>query len=332
MTTGNPNSLEERLRKARLSPPSLPSDFSGQVMAEIARRELTVLPAPQLVGRLLRRWPELALHVAGVGLLLGAAILADALAYEVIRNGSLELLYFGTRFLGDFLSGLPLDLIVGSALLGTLAAGMFQGARLQGQRAQGAARMRVGVAWLLLICYGVTVGGGAALAVTGLNEPVQERLVEMMQTGPDVPWVGRYFRERAQFGLRHAPVLLGRVTTLGEGRVVLVTPDQREVPVLLPQGLKPRLEQHLRVRGRLVDGVFRADEGQFCEPAQAGRYFSHHQRMREMMDRGRHAMPGMGPAMESGMMPPHSPGKGPGMMRRGMPMENRIPGSETLPR
>jgi hypothetical protein len=292
-------SLEERIKAAKPDVPELPAGFSDRVMARIAGEGLAELPAP--AGHRRRRF-----SLAGAALLLAVAIvLVNGLAFELRMNGSLELLFFGTRFLGTFLSNLPLDLLVPVLLLSGLAAWLLRYGRAA----------RLATVWVVLIAYGVTGGGGLALAQTGLNERVRDWA---LQDERDVPMLGPFYRHRARYRMHHRNFRMGRVLEIENGSARILTPAGEEVSVNLPPGLRPRVDEHVRLSGAPVSGRFAAERGQLCEPRRARRYF-HHMRM------GRGPM--MGPGME---MPPGQMGRGPMMGPGGAP-RGRGPGMEMPP-
>ncbi len=255
-------------------------------MDEIVQRGLTVLPAHSV--RLRRQ-----LCLTGAMLLLGVGILlTNGLAFEVQMNGSLELLFFGVRFLDAFLTQLPFDLLVTALLFSSIAAWLFHYGR-------GA---RVAMIWVVLVTYGITGAGGLALAQSGLNERVQGWATK---EGRNWPMLGPFYRHRAHYRMRHAEFRMGKVVEVGNGMARILTPNGEEVPSGLPPSLVPKMGDHLRLSGVESGGRFIADEGQLSDPRRMRRYF-HHMRM------GPVPMGGMGMDRPPGHMK-RRPMMGPGM-------------------
>ena len=228
-------------------------------MGEIVQRGLTVLPAHS--GRLRRK-----LCLTGATLLLGVGmLLANGLAFEVRMNGSLELLFFGVRFLDAFLTRLPFDLLAAVLLLSGVAAWLIHYGRLA----------RMALVWMVLITYGITGAGGMALAQSGLNEQVRGWATK---EGRDWPMLGPFYRHRAHYRMRHAGFRMGQVVEVGQGTGRILTPNGEEVPIGLPPGLAPKVGDHVRLSGVESGGRFIADDGQLCDPRRMRRYF-HHMRM-----------------------------------------------------
>ncbi len=276
-------SLDDRIKAAKPLAPALPGDFATRVMTEIDRRGL--VPAKP------RPWQRWLPAGAAAVLLAAAAMLVNAAVFELRMNGSLELLYFGQRFVGDFLTRVPYDLLGAVLIAGGGAGWLLARART----------MRVRLAWLLALSYGISGAGGAALAASGLNERLQTGVVE---EGWDWPLLGPFYGRRAHYARPHHRFRMGRVLALQAGVVELLTPGGDTLQVHVPPGFNVRPGEHLRLRGDAVAGRFFAREAQRFQPHHAQRYFHH---MRGPMGRP------MGPMMRGGR--PMGP-----MMRGGGPM------------
>jgi hypothetical protein len=283
--------LDERLKAAQPVAPVLPEGFAARVMDAIHAQGLRIRPAP-------RRWRFGAL-AAAVAAVLAAAVLTNAVVYEVRSNGSLELLEFGSQFLGSVFERIPYDLLAAAlALAGTAVLLIRRGRILQTR-----------VAWLLLLTYGASGLGGLALAGSGLNEELQTDVYAERLSWPGVVW---FYRERAHFRPPPAHFRFGVVQAVDSGTAQLLSPTGDEVTVKLPPGFQVRVGDHVRLSGAATNGEFTADQAQHCQPGRGQRYFMH--RMGAGMGRG----PGGGP--------------GPGMMR-GRPFDaDPGPGQETMPR
>jgi hypothetical protein len=246
--------IEDRIRAAKPTAPALPPDFSARVMAGIAGQELAILPAR--TGRVRRR-----LYLAASVFILGLGILlANGAVFEVTMNGNLELLYFGSRFLGSFIALLPFDLLASAALLAGITVWLLHRGRVA----------RVALTWLVITAYGITAAGGVALAESGVNEKLRDWIVE---NDADLPGVSGYYRHRAHYRIRHPGFRMGRVTEVEATAARLVTPTGEAYWITLPPGLRPSVGDHLRLGGKESGGRFMADEGQFCDPKRTMRYF-----------------------------------------------------------
>lgn len=309
-------SLEKRLRAARPEAPGLPPDFAPGVMEAIEAGSLTVRPAWR--GNLLH-WGRLA---AGATVLLAGAVLVNAAVFDLWVNGGLELVYFGGRFLNAFLIALPWDL-----MLGALAAGLAAGFLLRiGKTA------RVRLAWVIIVSYAISLGGGAALAGSGVNQVFHDRVEQGERLPPLMQW---FYATRARYRRPHAGFRIGQVISVDHGRALLRTPLGEEVAVILPPGFKTAPGEHLRLAGTQHRTGFRTAEAQRCQAESVRPYFHHARMMRrggmhgtrkmpamgspEMRERMRQMMPGGKGMMRDGMM------KGRGMMPGGMMEEARPP-------
>ncbi len=246
--------IEDRIKAAKPAAPALPPDFSARVMAGIAEQGLAILPAR--TGRVRRR-----LYLAASVFMLGLGILlANGAVFEVTMNGNLELLYFGSRFLGSFIALLPFDLLASATLLAGITVWLLHRGRVA----------RVALTWLVMMAYGITAAGGVALAESGVNEKLRDWIVE---NDADLPGVSGYFRHRAHYQMRHPGFRMGRVTEVEATAARLVTPTGETLWITLPPGLRPGVGDHLRLGGRESGGRFMADEGQLCDPKRTMRYF-----------------------------------------------------------
>lgn len=246
--------IEDRIKAAKPAAPPLPPDFNARVMAGIAGEGLAILPAR--TGRVRRH-----LYLAASVFMLGLGILlANGAVFEVTMNGNLELLYFGSRFLGSFIALLPFDLLASATLLAGITVWLLHRGRVT----------RVALTWLVMTAYGITAAGGVALAESGVNEKLRDWIVE---TDVDLPGVSGYFLHRAHYRMRHPEFRMGRVTEVEATAARLVTPTGEAYWITLPSGLRPNVGDHLRLGGKESGGRFVADEGQLCNPKRTMRYF-----------------------------------------------------------
>lgn len=248
---------------------------------------------------------------AAVAALAAAAVALNAVVFELRNNGTLELLYFGTQMLGGFLSQLPYDFLLAAMLLAAAAAWLLRNAR----------PLRVPVAWVVLVSYGLTGAGGLSLAASGLNESVQESVLNASLEGPGLSW---FFGERAVYHRPHPRFRMGRVVAVEGRQARLETPLGDEETVQLPPGFQAQVGDPVRLLTAADGSGLRVVQAQHCNPRRVGPYFQHHRRMREMM-RERGMQGPMGPGMRGmrhmgpGMRGPMGGGMGGGMRQMGPP-------------
>lgn len=247
--------LTTRIKSVKPVVPELSTDFSDNILRRIETEEIEIAP---VVANGYKKWFRLL--TAAISLTL-ALIAADHMVFELSMNGSLELLYFGKSYLNDFIGYLPLDLILPFLILSGLASWLIWKSRV----------LKVGLSWLLLGSYLFTTIGGTALAVTGINESIQQAMVEKES---NLPWFGPYYRKRARFFIRHRNFQMGRVEKVKNGTAWIVNPLGKELQVQLPPGMEVSVGQYLRLSGETKDAeIFKADRAQFCGSKRAGRYF-----------------------------------------------------------
>lgn len=266
--------LEDILKSAKPTVPQLPSNFSEQVMSRIARLETA--PARSSVSLLSL--------LAACFLLLIGLLAVNSILFEVQMNGSMELLSFGTRFLADTLDYIPFDLIIPAILLIGLASKMMWASKA----------FKKGITAVMVSCYLVTGIGGAALAATGVNERIQNTLIEGNTELPVISW---FYKERARFFVKHPNFNMGRVDKLENGFAWIVDPNGKQLMVELPEGRAVQRGQFIRLAGASKNGVFKGHDMNFCHPVTAQRYYHHMSMERRPMNmhmnmRGHHRMRG----------------------------------------
>lgn len=270
--------LEDILKSARPAVPELPSNFSEQVMSAIA--ELEAEPARSPIS-------FLNLVMAFFLLLIGL-LSVNSILFEVQMNGSMELLSFGTRFFTDAMAYIPFDLIIPAALIIGLASKMMWASKA----------FKKGIAAVIISSYLITGIGGAALAATGMNERIQNTLIERKIDWPVISW---FYKERARFFVKHPNFNMGRVNKVDNGFAWIVDPNGREIKVELPNGQVVQKGQYIRLAGASNNGVFKGQDMNFCHPVKVKRYFhhkpmmKHHMKMRMNMKGHRGMMNRMAP-------------------------------------
>jgi len=259
--------IDQLLKSAKPQVPELPADFSEKIMLRIEKEQVSILPATAL-----RRLQKLKVMM-GLGALFCAIILFSYNFYELRMNGSLELLYFGTQYLGDFLGYLPWDLILPSLLLAAFSTWMINKANF----------LKKGIAVTAIVTYLLTGVGGAAIAATGFNEQIEEGITRKEK---DWPWIGMFHHHRAMEFIQHPNFKLGKVEEILNGTVKLITPNGESVTIRMPENVQVEEGQILRISGQGKQAVFTAQKVHICNPNRVMRYFGKmvgHQDMMEHM-------------------------------------------------
>lgn len=243
--------------------PELPENFGESVIKRINREGLGIRKGSVLTNS------------SKTGTILSLVSWAAAIvifsynSYELKMNGSLELLYFGTQFLGAFLGNLPWDLIVASFVLAFLSALIM---KLSGV-------IKRGIALTAIVIYLVTGIGGAALAASGLNDRIEAK-IEAKQI--EWPWLSFFHNTRAREFIHHPNFLLGKVDFIGNDSITIVTPGGNKISIRVPKQTSVREGQILRLSGKEYQSYFEAQNVHICNPNRVMRYFNHIQHHRTM--------------------------------------------------
>jgi hypothetical protein len=258
------DNLEKLLRAARPSVPDLPTDFEQMVMTRIVNQGVKFRSADTNV--LLQK-----VRIAiGLVMLAVSLVLFNYNSYELSSNGSLELLYFGTRYFFDFLGYLPWDLIISSMALTGLSVWLIGKSRI----------LKRGIALIAVVSYLVTGIGGAALAATGINNTIEAGISRHEQS---LPWLNLFQNRRAHEFIHHPNFKMGKVEEVENGVAVVVTPHGDKIRIQLPEAMLVKAGQVLRMSGEGNDTLFSAEQVDVCNPNRVGRYFSHLQHHQQMM-------------------------------------------------
>lgn len=260
--------LENLLRKARPDVPDLPDEFNSTVMQRIAKLDVPTEPVPI-------RDPFSGIQL-GIGLLalIIATLLFNYNTYEILMNGSLELLFFGRQYILDFIRYLPWDLIVSSLLLTLLSAWLLRRSGM----------IKRGIASLALISYLVTGVGGSALAAAGFNDQIEAALSETKESWS---WLKILRHSRARQFIHHPHMKLGKVEKLTNGEAEIITPNGASLRIQMPPGTDVEVGQYVRASGIDIQSTFSAEKVHICNPSRVNRYFGqmkhHHHRHHQMM-------------------------------------------------
>ncbi|MFH2132950.1 MAG: hypothetical protein ABIK68_21405 [bacterium] len=249
--------LDDILRAAKPAVPDLPEDFSQRVMSRIEK--LDPVAAPVIAARPPVRWTPL---LGGLLLLALSLITVNNIVFEIQMNGSLEMLYFGTRFLKDVLTYIPFDLIVPALIVTALASWLMWHSNA----------FKRGIAAILLGSFLTTTFGGAALAATGINDRIQSVIIQEEREWPLVSW---FFKERARYFVDHPNFRMGRVENTDGPFAWIIDPRGGKSRIELPAGMRVREGQIVSLTGVASGGLFRVNSGHHCNPGRAGRYFHH---------------------------------------------------------
>lgn len=245
--------IEKLLQFAKPPVPKIPDDFSEQLMLRIEKEKVAILPA------VANRFNRIKV-ILGISALLLATLLFSYNAYELRNNGSLELLFFGTQFLGDFIGYLPWDLIVPSLVLAAFSTWMLNKSNI----------LKKGIAVTAIITYLLTGIGGAAIASTGINERIEDGISNNEE---DFPWLGMFHHHRAKEFINHPNFKMGKVEAILNGKARVITPHGEQVTISLPVNTKIQEGQILRISGQGDKQLFAAQRVHVCNPNRVMRYF-----------------------------------------------------------
>ncbi len=256
--------LDRLLKAAKPSVPDLPSDFSQNVLTRIEQEGLEIHFRPTVVTH------------SRLFLILGSLALAIALAlfnynsYALKMNGSLELLYFGFKFLGDFIGYLPLDLIIPSLALSALSAWMIWKSGF----------LRIGVIWLTMVSFLFTGVGGTVIAAVGINERIEAGIKGREK---NLPWLSFFHNNRAAKFIHHPNFRMGRIEKIINDNLIVMTPHGDRINIKIPPLTRIKVGQVLRLSGQDSKAVFNAQDVHICNPSRVNRYFNHSDHHKKMM-------------------------------------------------
>ena len=248
--------IDQLLRSARPAVPDLPEHFSQSLVNRINSEgiEISAIMASSSPQR----------FRIGFGLVtwLTAAILFSYTVFELQMNGSLELLYFGTRFLGSFFGLIPWDLIVLSLLLTLFSAWLIKQAGI----------IKRSIAMTALVSYLITGIGGTALATTGFIETLQSG-IEQKQS--EWPWLALFHDKRAKRFIVHPNFKMGRVESVAQDTAFILTPHGEKQQIKLPAHVTIHTGQIVRISGEGDKRLFYAHRIHICNPSRVMHYFGH---------------------------------------------------------
>lgn len=258
------NDIDQLLKSAKSSVPNLPENFDDRVMSRISEEGIVVQSgSPAIVNRRTG-------FSFGIFVWIIAIIVFSYNFYEIKMNGTLELLYFGTRFLGSFLGNLPWDLLLVSLILTALSAWILKKSGY----------IKKGIALTLLASYLVTGVGGTALAATGLNNSIEAGIQARRS---EWPWLNLFYNERATEFIHHPNFKMGRVDNINNGTIIVITPHGDRIQIQLPRNARVEKGQILRISGEEAQDFFRAQKIHICKPDRVMRYFDHMKHHKQMM-------------------------------------------------
>ncbi len=279
-------SIDDILKEAKPEVPVLSENFSRSVMSKIDELGLEIAPAKTFGPSI--NWISL---FSGALCLIMALLITNMAIFEVQMGGALELLSFGSRFAIDFVSYLPLDMIVPTLLIIGISTYLLW-------HSHAFKRHVAAIAAGSLI---VSSAGGTALAATDFNTAIQSRVIRETYHIPVVSW---FFKERAQYRLHHPHFQMGEVVERRKDHVLIEDPYGKMQKIFLPAGKTAEKGQYIRLTGDLAEDGFFGHDMQHCNPVRVGKYFSHMDMMMKgkrrggtmngnMMERG-HMMHGRG--------------------------------------
>jgi len=258
------NKLDILIKTGRPAVPDLPENFSRQVMSKITKSNS---PIPAIVPLRYRvKWMH---FVAGLLFLVLSLIVANSVIFEIQMNGSIELLYFGSRFIKNVIEFIPFDSIFLALTIAGFSSWLVWNSKV----------IKTGITTILIGSYLTTAFGGAALAATGLNEKVQTTL---STNNLDLYVISWFYKERARFFVHHPNFRMGSVVKLEKKLVWIIDPHGKRQGIVLPIEMNVQKGQVISLVGVESGGFFRASIGRHCNQKSVRRYFSH----MPMMHRG----------------------------------------------
>lgn len=248
--------IETELLKAKPIVPTLPDGFCVRVMRRIDDLGL----APGLAVEKSRQ--NSLLLFPGIVLLVMGAFLGSFVSFEINANGSMELLEFGNRFFGAFLSYLPTGTIVSTLLITLIAALLIRKSR----------SWKIPLKRFLFSAYFSIIAGGAAIASTGINDQLHTWVVTKEN---EVFILSDLYRKRMKYKVQRDDFQLGRVTAVQENSVWITDPLGQKQKILLPKGVNLAIDQFVKFTGKTVSDTFQAESFRFCNSNRVNSYFNH---------------------------------------------------------
>ena len=246
--------LDNLIRKIKPKVPILPKEFSTQVLKRIRQEKIEITPH--------RRWINqrsvmllLTLALFGIGVLL-----LNLLFFEIKSNGSLELLYFGSDFLLDFFKFIPFDTLFIAIIILLLTSWSLQKSNI----------VKIGIVGITAISLLFSGLGGAALAISNLNENVQQKISDK---GYNLPFFSQFYNDRARYRVHLPRFQFGKIVAVHDHSFVVENPFGEEVEVRTPVGSQFKVGQIIRMKGRFLNRIFHAQRFQHCNQTRACTYF-----------------------------------------------------------
>lgn len=246
--------LDKLIKNTKADVPPLPGNFSQLVLKKIETEGVEIAHY--------NRWINLesimliaALFLAGLGVFT-----SNLLLYEIKTNGVLELLYFGTDFLFDLIQYIPFDMVFTVIVILTLTTWTLKRSKIA----------KIGVIGITAISILFSGFGGAAMAISNLNENVQKRLAEKKY---DFPFVSRFYNDRAKFKVRHPHFQFGEILEVKTGKLIVKNPFGDKVEVKISDVSHFEKGQVIRLKGEFSNNMFHANMYQHCDKKRVGRYF-----------------------------------------------------------
>jgi hypothetical protein len=253
--------IDDIIKLARPEVPPLSDDFSQITIQKI---QIWTLKEKNKVGSNPKfQWTYVFI---GILLLISALVLTNNAIFEVKMNGSLEMVSLGSAFFVDATSYIPFDLLVPVLLMTFLSSWLLWRSRL----------IKKSIALIVTSCFLVTSVGGTALAATGLNEQIQNKVVKIKN---EIPIISRFYRNRAIYLVEHPNFQMGQVIELKAKQATIKTPHGELIKIFLPKNISVITGQYFRFSGQKIDEGFQVKRLQHCNSERGGRYFTHMENM-----------------------------------------------------
>jgi hypothetical protein len=247
--------IDDLLKKAKPEVPDLLEDFSQKIISKINARGLYVRPQ-QTIG-LATNWFN---FVMGLLLLVFGLITANNAIFEVQMSGSLELLSFGTQYISDFISYLPLDIILPALLITAVSSWLLWRSHC----------IKRGITLIITGSFLVTSVGGSALAATSINRQIQETIIKEETEIPIISW---FYKERARYHMHHANIQMGKVIEKNSDFILIEDPYGKTQKIVLSTARNIVKGQYIRMNGEPTENGFKASKMQHCNPMRVSKYF-----------------------------------------------------------
>jgi hypothetical protein len=148
--------------------------------------------------------------------------------------------------------------------------------------------LKIGIVGLMSISFILIGAGGAALAVTGINEAIQNRVIESQAEFQVISW---FYKQRVRNNLNHPNFHMGRILITQDNHTQLLAPTGKRTPITLPEKTGLKEGGYVRLLGKPGPEGFEVKQYQQAQSSMTEQYFCYmnskpgNQRMMELMHR-----------------------------------------------